>query len=1072
MLTKGRVAFVLLLWVLCFVNALVAQVATGTVVGTVSDSSGAVVANAEVILRKTATNETFRTITNTSGNYVIGPLPIGLYDGHASLTGFKTARKTAVQLDVGRTVRVDFSLEVGDVKETVSVVAAAPLLDTEKAEQGLVVDSRKLLELPLNARDFEALATLAPGVTPTRGFVHGGGMDAGGLQVHGNRRQDNVVLLDGSMISTMNGTVAFIPSLDALEEFQIKTGLYGAEHGVRPGGQIIAVTRSGTNVLHGSAFWFHRNDELDARNFFAPRRTEFKRNQFGGTLGGPVYIPGVINGRDKLWFFAAFEEETVRSLLPLTGIVPTADQKAGRFTGTIRDPLTGQPFSNNTIPAGRISQVSQKFLPFYPEPNSAGTLNFTSPDSTANFDNPQFISRVDYRATSNDRLSGRFLLASRPTLTTHPISTFSGTFPLRNWSGEITHTRTFATRVVNVAGGHFYRFSRSTSKTNPEHRGFAESLGIPELLTTEVGRSGVPGLNISGFIGMGDPLLLHIPTGHWQAKDDLSFQKGSHFIKTGFEYRRSYNFFLLSLRPSFTFSSQYTGNAFADFLLGYPSSSISGGELQRGNLGQHNLYFYIQDEWKISPKLSLSLGVRHENRRPWTDKRGFASSFIPYGDRFNPPLQNVTLQPWETGRFEAGEPLFEFDNPPLLPRFGFAYRASDKSVIRGGFGVYANEVDQSNVGGLMENPRPNAGLALFLGDPAQPNLAFPRPFPPVSQLDLGTPDLAGAESPFKVPLTHSWGLSVQRQLGRSSMIEVGYVGSRSTHLIESVSANDASPGPGPRQSRRPFPKYQRIDFNQADADSWYNGLDLRVEKRALGPGLYVLGSFTWSKAIDTAGSRRSGNIFEQGLRSRNVTLAAHKALSETHFPRRLAITAGYDLPFGAGRPFAQNGAAAKILGGWRIQGIAVFQDGAWFTVLLPRDVVDAGTRFSQWPDRIRDPNLDPSSRDPRRWFDTTAFECPQQSGSTSCAAGVTISRYGNAGRGTVDGPGIINLDFAVHRTFGITEQHRLDFRFEAFNLTNHPNFLPPGLDFGTGPFGIIGRALDSRNLQLGLKYHF
>jgi len=726
----------------------------------------------------------------------------------------------------------------------------------------------------------------------------------------------------------------------------------------------------------------------------------------------------------------------------------------------IVDPLTGNAFPNQTIPANRISPVSREFLGFYPEPNTSGALNFTSPNTTANFDNPQFIAKVDYRATEHDRISSRFLYASRPTLSSHAIAEFSGTFPLTNWGGEITHSKTIGNRFVNVAGLHVYRFYRSTSATNPEHRDFTPRLGIPELLESDAGRNGVPGIGVTGFIGMGDPLLLTIPLGNWQVKDDLSFAHGSHFFKVGGEYRRGYNFFLLSLRPSFSFDGRYSGHPFADFLLGYPSSAIEGGELQRGNLGQNNFYFYAQDDWKVGSKLTLNLGLRHEQRRAWRDKRGFSSNFNPFVNQFNPPLQSTQVQPPATGRYVAGEPLVEFNNPLVLPRTGFAYRMNDRTVVRGGYGAYANEIDLSNLGGMMENPRPNAELKIFLGDAGVPNLAFPDPFLRDSLLDLGTPDLAGSQSPLDVPVTHAWGVSVQRQLGRTMVVEAGYQGSRSVHLIEAVSVNDATPGTGPRQARRPFPAYQRIDFNMSDGDSWHKGLNLRVERRVAGPGLYFLGSFTWARTVDTAGSRLSGNTFEQGLRSRNMPLGKHKALSESHIGRRLSITAGYDLPFGSGRPFLQNGVAATLLGGWRVQGIASLQDGPWLTVLLPGDRLDTGTGFSQWPDLIADPNMDPSARTPQRWFDTSAFAVP------------TELRYGNAGRSTVEGPGIINVDLAVHRTFKVGPQHSFEFRFEAFNALNRANFFPPGLAYGTGAFGVIGRAFDGRQLQLGLKYRF
>ncbi len=1049
---------------LLFAASLAAQNDRATMVGSVTDQSGAAIQGATVTIRKTATNETFTATTNTSGDYRVFPLPLGAFEVRASFTGFRSKLQTGITLEVGSTGRVDFTLEVGETSQTTEVTSAASLLNTESAGMGQVIDHQKLVGLPVNNRDFATLAALSPGVVSPRGTIYGNGVASGtatGILVRGMSRADNVYHLDGTMISEGNGATTFRPNLDALQEFEVKTGLYGAEWGVRPGGQIIVVTKSGTNELHGNAFWFSRNDALDARNFFARSKTAFRRQQLGGTLGGPITIPKVTKGKDRAWFFFAFQDELIRSFLPLTGIVPAAQQRAGQFTTAIRDPLTGQPFAGNLIPAARINPIAQRLLKFWPEPNTPGALNFTSPNSSANSDNPQFIARVDLRVSDNNRWSGRFAQNSAITLLTDAIQEFSYEQPLDTWAQEITNTRTFKAAFVNTASFHFFRRPYFLGVKNP-HVAEAQALGIPALGLSRVNPSGgLPRVSVTGFLGIGDsgsPPGGAVHIGNWQAKDDFSFQREGHFLKTGLEYRRHYNFYNIGASPGIDFQPRYSGNAFADFLLGTPAATRTGGESNRGRFAQNAYYLYLQDDWKVHRKLTLNLGLRGELRGAWKDRSGFMSNYQPYAGAFVAPVQNLTLQPWQTGRFQPGVPLIEWRRPGFLPRVGLAFRANDKTVIRAGYGIFANEVDVAILQDLGNQPRANAQVASFLANAQTPNISLSDPFPAA----LATTAIArynGVETPLKLTATHSWGMSIQREIRRDFSIDLGYQGSHTSNRLETVSVNDAVPGTGPRQARRPFPQLQDVWVTMPSVDATYNGLEIKAQKRPGSDGIYLLGAFTWSKGLDNA-AINSAVLGVQRQRSINMPLNLNKATSDVFIPRRLVLTAGYELPFGKGKPFLTDSMAGKVLGGWQFQGIAVVQDGSFITALLPGDAIDTGSALSQWPDLSRSPNLPPSERTPTRWFDTAAFARP---------VGL---RYGNAGRAPIESPGIINLDISIQRVFRISERQKFELRLDAFNLANHANFSIPGQSFGTGAFGVIGAALDPRQLQAGIKYSF
>jgi hypothetical protein len=901
-------------------------------------------------------------------------------------------------------------------------------------------------------RDFTTLARLIPGVT---GIARLDGNDPRGLMnVRGMRETDNLMFIDGTMFSNTAGRVEFRPNPDAMEEVEVKTGLYSADQGIKPGGKFNIAVRSGTNELHGSAFWLLRNDNFDARRFFSPIKTEFKRNQFGATFGGPVRVPRLFNGKDRFWFFYAYTGEIIREFRPLTGAVPTEAERSGLFSRAILDPLNSrQPFPGNRIPANRIDRVASRLAPFYPLPNTTGALNYTSPTSTYNFDGHEHLVKLDIRQSDASRWSSLFMWNTRPVVSPAVISDFSATEPLRNWVINLTNTRTYRGSLVNVGGIHYYRRPYILGPSNPKPAA-AAALGVPELLITPVDQTSIPTVTIQGLLPLSERAPGYVLQADVQVRDDLSIQAGSHAIRTGFMFRRHYDHWVLASRSSFGFTDRFSSQPWADFLLGYATNSGFGGESNRGRPYFVSVHPYIQDDWKISQRLTLNLGFRYELRLAWKDQAGFSSNF----DRRTGALalREVTtrLQPWETGRFQANAPLVRSSRLALLPRVGLAYRLAGDSVLRAGYGIFANEIDVPNA--LGTNPRTNAARLNFLSPVDRPLVSLSNPFP--AQLaSSAAPNISGWQDPWPVSRTHQWGLSLQRNLPGNILIDAGYYGSISTNQFATTQINDARPGTGNRQARRPYPALQNVFFREATANTWHHGFECLATSRSQRSFFWQI-AFTGAKTLDNGGDPRQVN--EVYGRTVNLNAALYRGLAATHVGARVAATVSYDLPFGRGKRFLSKGPGAALAGGWRLQGVAGFQTGPWLSAFVPGDTLDTGSGVSQWPNRVRNPNLASDQKIRERWFDTTALQRP---------APLT---YGNAGRSIIRGAGRNVVDLSMHKAILNRESWRFELRAEAFNAMNTANFDAPGNQLGTPAFGIIGSAQDNRQLQFGLRMTF
>ena len=1033
------------------------QAESATLLGTVRLEDGAPAGNVEITIRRPDTNETYSLLTGSGGNYRRDSLAAGAYEIQVAARGHAGLLRVGVQLLVGQVLREDFVLIPGDENEVRVQESGWVPSGSDRDDRGLVIDREKLETLPVASRDIGQLVDMAPGASRTSSGRRRG------VKVMGMRRRDNLLYIDGTLFTHGDGGTTFQASTDALQEFDIKSGLYSAEYGIRPGAQIVAVTKSGTNAYHGSLYWFHRNDNLDARNFFEQEKKEFKRNQMGATLGGPILLPGLFKGTDRAWFFLSHQYRSIRETRPLTGVVPTRDEKKGLFSSPIPDPSTGAPFPNNRIPENRFDPVALKLLPIWPDPNTVGPLNFTSPDSVSPTDNPQIIARVDLKTSDVSRWSGRFVWDSRPITSARAVSIFSSTSPLATYGQSISYSRNLGSRDINVASIHLFRRPYESVPSNPLPN-LAGRLGIDELLLAEVDRHGVPRTRITGFAGIGDQTLAgRAALGNWQVKDDLVLPRGNHTLKLGLEYRQHFNQYGQHRRSEFDFYNRYTGNGWGDFLLGHLAQSQLGGEINRGRFHQNSIYAYLSDEWRVTPGLDLNLGLRYELRLPWVDLRGFMANFDPATGRLHPELLDLDLAPGETGRFRPRMPLIQWNRlGGIQPRLGLALRLGERTVLHTGAGLYSNEPDVGMVSRLGRNPRPGAERLIFESDLETPLLSLSDPFPETGRA-AAVPDHYGVETPLPLATTQSWGLSLQHRLFRELMINAGYHGSHTIHRVETVSLNDAAPGTGDRQQRRPFSDLQNVQMPQADGGAWYHGLQLQVEKAPGAHGLSLLASFSWSRLIEI-GASDVGSHHPTFFRSRNMDLEATRGLADFHVPRRLLMSVGYELPFGSDGTLSRPEWISNLVRNWSLRVISSAQDGPWITINLPGDPLDVGSVASQWPDRIRDANLPESRRVPTRWFDTEAFRLPR------------AFHYGDAGKSTVEGPGLINLDVSLRRSFRLEEERRIELRLEVFNAANRANFAvgrsDPAIEFGTTGFGSIGRALPGRQIQLGFKAYF
>ena len=1056
--------------------------ASGRISGTVTDASGAVVPGASVEAVNRGTGHARAATTGADGFYAIPLLAPGHYDVKAALQGFRATLRQGIRVTVAETSRVDFALQPGDLTESVTVLGDAPLVETGNATLGIVIEEKKIVDLPLNGRNFTQLGTLIPGVVAPPAALGGASGDAtpggfgnvtGGFNVNGQRNQSNNFLLDGAANNdTFNTGFVLRPPPDAIQEFKILTHSYSAEYGRNSGSVVNVVTKSGTNAWHGAAWEFNRNDALEARNFFAAKdapKPDLRQNQFGATLGGPIL-------ESRLFVFGYYEGFRNTRGTTQTNVVLSDAQRRGDFSGgsAIRDPLTGLPFPGNVIPADRLDPIARSLLEeFVPPPNGPGNRYTQSPN--VKDDRDQFGVRLDYRPSDRHSLLGRYLHSRTSRFDpfgTSPLvtSVFSPAGNRAEATLEdllLSDTWQLGPRAINVLRVSWNRIdanpTTTSGRTNDE-LGWSVANNSPAAV-------GLPWVTVTGFFTLGDAQQPFAKRKNevFSIGDDLTLLRGRHSLKLGVDARRDRIELAFINRPNgdFTFSGAYSGSAAADFLMGFPFQfrQAAGDPVLDGE--SWTFAAYAQDELRLSPRLTLNLGLRYELPRPFYEKNDHLNSF-------RPGQQSVRFPAAPTNLVYPGDPgvprgTYETDTDNLAPRLGVVWDPSGKgrTSVRAAWGLFYDTLPGQGdffQNGTLAPPFQPLTEVNFPTRPSGPAFGDPlagiapgNPFPPgLIYIGWGTD--------FSTPYAHHYNLTVQHQVGERLGFEVGYVGSRGRNLPVFMEVNPGLVAPG-QTTRGPrlYPAFSLVRPTFSVARSWYDSLQAAVRLRPW-RGLSALASYTWAHAIDHVSGLNIGGesrpilpVDQADPAMIDAALARQKGDALFDVRHRFVLTFAWELP----RLEDRGGFAKWVLGGWQVNGIVQAQTGFPMSVTEPNDVA---LRFlTNVPDQVCDPN-DGAARTPEQWF------------RTDCFARLTLpadaGRNGDAGRNTIRGPGLSRTDLSLFKTFPIAGEHRLQLRIEAFNLFNHPRFGQPGATVGTPVFGVITAAEEGRIVQLGVKYSF
>ncbi len=1052
--------------------------------GSVTDSSGAAVPRAALRLVNSETGESYQAVSNESGNYDFPLVKPGRYSLTAELSGFKSSQQKDIILETGAPTRVDLKLEVGAITDKITVESTAPLVQSETAAVGAVVQSQTIKDMPLVDRRAAQLAKLngytvqnTTGSTPQFSMAGGRGNNANWRLDGGN---NNNVLLG-------TAGVGFDPPIDSLQEFNVSISDYAAELGRTAGGVINMTTKSGTNDFHGTAYEFFRNTDLNTRSFFAAKVPILHYNLFGASIGGPIR-------KNKTFFF--FNYEGIRQSSQTSQIlnVPTPAEVQGNFSAdsyVVRDPTTSarNPYPGNIIPLSAQDPVGAKIAAFYPVPNIAGrpsgnsNFNGTTTDAvTTNI----YVTRLDHTIRDSDRVYGRLAESSGPT-NDSPAYTVSGVDSFQRyqlnaflnvggtWIHNVTSTSLNEMRFT-------YDRRKYIDQTGGTGTGLNGKLGIPGVDPNFFGQFTIQGLQ--GFGGTTEEQRLQTPIVGENFADNFTMFKHNHQIKFGMEYRASQNqdFDRPAGGGTFSFNNVATGSSLAALLLGWVNSATVGeSEAIQSRMSSWGLY--VQDDWKVNQNLTLNIGLRWDVDVPRWEANNKQDSFST--TQINPVCNcpGVVLFSGQNGVTKYAN---NFDWNDYGPRVGFAYRLGDKWVLRGGFGiVYIGEYDtgtptSAQVGfttsGSYVSPDNGLTPALLLKN-GTPTITFPT----ASQLNSSFGAVPIGASPtnaidFFQPsgrregYMEQYNFNIQRALGKEMVFELGYLGNEGHHLSSpaAITLDQVVPslmGPGNAQIRRPFPQFSNVTIDSPDVgDSNYNAMNMKLQKR-YSRGLQFQANYTFSRFIDNTASRNEpggvSNDFQNAYDRR-----ADRGLSGFNVAHRVVLSAVWEVPVGKGRMVdVKNRILNEVIGGWSTGYVAVLQTGQ------PYGVVELTNTTNSFSPALR-PNVVgkaalPTGRSKQaelaEWFNTGAFAAP------------ALYTFGDAGRTDGYGPGLINMDISILKEFSITERHRLEFRTEMLNFLNHANFGNPVVAQGNAAFGQINSLYagnQSRIVQFGLHYQF
>jgi hypothetical protein len=1124
----------------------------GEISGHVSDPTGAAVPVAAVTLTNIATNAERTAVTTQSGDYTFPSVAPGMYNIKAEHAGFRTGAVNHVQLQVQQSLRQDITLELGQITESVQVSATADLVQAENSSLGTVVENKAVTELPLNGRNYLGLVALSSNVdtlSPSSGQAgsrQGGDRASQSISAAGQRIMFDYFTLDGVNNTDPDfNTYVVFPSIDALEEFKVQTGIYPAEFG-HEATQINVVTKSGGNGYHGALFDFVRNDKFDAVGYqfglVHPTKSPFKWNDYGFELDGPVRIPKIINGKNRLFFMANGEWKTQRSHSQTNYTLPTAAEEQGNLSAisaAIYDPATGgttgatkTPFPGNIIPTSRLDAISQKFLSNYyaaaalPTPTNNYPFVISAPNNRYDF-----TVRIDLVESSKSQWTGRYSYGNEDN-SSNGLGGVGSKLLTNYKQGLLTNTRTLTPTLVNEVRVGYTTLYNATGTLSAGIVNPVATLGIPGLNPGASSTWGIPAVSFSGdsWSGLGDntdgPYV--IQDNSFQLVDNLSLIRGKHTFRVGFEYNRQ-NFDQVGnqfsrgqfvFQPNATQSPTHTGgDAFAEFLLGDLYQGTVAVAIASANFQRNAEAAFVDDMYRVSPKLTLSLGLRYELTPPWVDLLNndftvympqiyFApqapQSIWPYfmreGNCSN-PYQGLAINWTNT----AGTPGSEATPPPVCsngtlpralmhtdyhnfaPRVGLSWSPDSKLVVRAGWGMFYNQdignayfdMARNIAGRVTQTSGQNGGTV------GVPNLFWSNTVPGGSSAvaQIPPPYAYALAYDHRTPYTMQYLVDVQRQFGSNWVLEGSYLGDQSHYLYGFEDPNQAIPygyiGNGaatPISTRLPFLNYGVIQLVHDSGNGNYNAFSFKTTRR-FGTGMSIVGSYTWSKAIDdTSGIRPQGydTLFPQN----SECIECERGLSSFDVRHRAVMSVLYSLPIGRGKALnIENRVLNGILGGWQTGGILTMQTGVPGTLTIG-GIDNASTSEGGYdrPSIVPGTSVFASNRTPSRWLNPAAFfEAPP-------------GTFGNAARDSIEGPGIVNLDAEIHKEFRMPyrEGHILQFRLETFNTVNHPNWSMPTLNILSGQafpgqpstsghqnFGIVnGTSTGMRQIQLGLKYSF
>ena len=1087
--------------------SLSAQQITGTISGTVSDPSGAIIRGAAVTARQVETGLARTTTSDRNGNYVILELPIGHYRLQVAAIGFQEYVQDGITLNVNETAAVSPRLSLGSEKQQVLVSADAALIEPTVTSMGEVVQRRELEDLPLNGRNFWQLGLLQPGVVPlTPGVIEAGGSLRNGqaYAVNGQRPESNNFLIDGANnFNGVDGGFILKPPVDAIGEFRILTHGANAEFGGALGSTTNIITRSGTNHIHGTLWEFLRNDVLDANNYFAQTKEPLKQNQFGAAAGGPLK-------RDKTFIFGFYEGFLNRQGKTALTTVPSNKQRTGDFSELCPEGFSGgfctnpahqlfnvfanAPYPNNQVPQVQFSSISKNLLSFFPTPN-VGTNLFSTTQTLRN-DSDEFGIKVDHYLDPRDTLSFRYVFSQLSQF--DPLSPGGASVPgfpvgedqrAQNFVAQETHT--FSPSLIAIARFSYLRnkllFGERENHQSPSSLGFQYS---PSLSLA----AGPPFIQVNGYSEVGDPITG--PRNTYENVFDysasLSWVRGKHEMKFGGGYQHQGINVLQGIATNgfFVFVPFPVTDAFASFLVGQPIVFLQGiGDFSRGIRG-NNANWYVQDTYKVSSRFTINAGVRYELPRPYTEIHNRLSLFEPgKKSQVMPTAPAGLLYPGDPG-VPAG--LIPTDMKAFAPRVGLAWdpTGSGKWLVTSSYSIFY-EPYYTGQGGPLQAP---ISAPPYLGTPqvSLPNFADPFNGHPPAAGTFSTPLTNLTLSPkLTLPYTQDWDLNLQRSFGENWLFEIGYVGTKGTRLPRFIEANPAVFVPGTSNGqpisnssnadqRRLYSgcklndspstcKYSSTGEIAGIANSSYNALQASMRKR-FSHGLSFLASYTWSKAIDDVssfnitGSAAKPVAGENDLAQDPFNLAAERGRSLFDARHRFVGSYEWELPFWNS---PQNW-YQWALGGWQLNGIATLMSGTPFTVFDSNDVAAQGSApeisgFSaQRPNLVGDPNSGKHSVS--SWLNTSAYK--------RLDPVANAGQFGTEGRNVNNGPAYADWDFAAFKNFKVTESKQFQFRAELFDFLNRTNFRLPDSDISSPSFNHILAAEDPRQVQFALKFMF